>query len=73
MDVNVEEISALTKKITVTLPEESVQPKLDEAYNKLKKEVKMKGFRRGKVPRAVIVKYYKGQVEGETGEKLGVV
>lgn len=70
MDVNVEEISALTKKITVTLPEESVQPKLDEAYNKLKKEVKMKGFRRGKVPRAVIVKFYKGQVEGETGEKL---
>jgi trigger factor len=70
MDVNVEEISALTKKITVTLPGDSVQQKLDEAYNKLKKEVKMKGFRRGKVPRAVIVKYYKGQVEGETGEKL---
>ncbi|MGW8194926.1 MAG: trigger factor [Desulforhopalus sp.] len=70
MQVNVEEISALTKKITVTLPEENVQPKLDEAYNKLKKEVKLKGFRRGKVPRNVIVKYYKGQVESETGEKL---
>jgi len=70
MEVNVEEISALTRKITVTLPEDSVQSRLNEAYDKLKKETKMKGFRRGKVPRSVIVKYYKAQVEGETGEKL---
>lgn len=70
MDVKVEEISALTKKVTVTLPGETVQPKLNNAYDKLKKEVKMKGFRRGKVPRSIIVKYYKGQVESEQGEKL---
>ncbi len=70
MDVNVEEINALTRKITVTLPGDSVQPKLNEAYDKLKKETKMKGFRRGKVPRSVIVKHYKAQVEAETGEKL---
>ncbi len=70
MDVNVEEISALTKKITVTLPVDTVRPKLNEAYEKLRKETKMKGFRRGKVPRSVIEKYYKAQVEGETGEKL---
>ncbi len=70
MDVNVEELGVLTRKITVTLPEDSVQPKLNQAYEKLKKETKMKGFRRGKVPLSVIVKYYKAQVEGETGEKL---
>lgn len=70
MDVNVEEINALTRKITVTLPEDSVQPKLNQAYDKLKKETKMKGFRRGKVPRSVIIKYYKEQVQAETGEKL---
>lgn len=70
MNINVEELSALTKKITVTLPEDSVQSKLNEAYDKLKKEVKMKGFRRGKVPRSIIVKYHKAQVEGEIGEKL---
>jgi trigger factor len=70
MEVNVEEISALTRKVTVTLPVEVVQPKLNEAYDKLKKESKMKGFRRGKVPRSIIVKQYKPQVEGETGEKL---
>lgn len=70
MDVNVEELSALTRKITVTLPADTVQPKLNQAYDKLKKETKMKGFRRGKVPRSIIMKHYKAQVEGETGEKL---
>lgn len=70
MDVNVEEIGTLTRKITVTLPAEGVQSKLNEAYDKLKKEVKLKGFRRGKVPRAIILKHFKGQVEGETSEKL---
>lgn len=70
MDVQVEELSALTKKLTITLPADTVQPRLNEAYDKLKREVRLKGFRRGKVPRNVIIKYYKGQVEGETGEKL---
>ncbi len=70
MDINVEKISALTRKITVTLPKDTVQPKLLQAYDKLKKETKMKGFRRGKVPRSIIEKHYKAQVEAETGEKL---
>lgn len=70
MDIKVEEVSALTKKVIITLPADMVQPKIDAAYNDLKKEVKLKGFRRGKVPRSLIVKSYKQQVEGETGEKL---
>ncbi len=70
MNVNIEEIGSLTRKITVTLPADSVQIKLNEAYDKLKKEVKLKGFRRGKVPRTIILKQFKGQVEGETSEKL---
>ncbi len=70
MEVRVEETSGLTRKITVTLPAESVQPKLNEAYEKLRKDVKIKGFRKGKVPMSIIVKSYKPQVESEVGEKL---
>ncbi len=70
MDVQVEELSTLTRKLTITLPADVVQPRLNEAYDRLKREVRIKGFRRGKVPRNVIVKYYREQVEGETGEKL---
>ncbi len=70
MDVVVEDVSALTKKISITLPKEGVQKKLEKAYGKLQRETKIKGFRRGKVPRSVIIKHYKGQVEAEVGEKL---
>ncbi|MEN8191125.1 MAG: trigger factor, partial [Thermodesulfobacteriota bacterium] len=70
MDVVVEDVSALTKKITVTLPSDGVQKKLEKAYGKLQRETKMKGFRRGKVPRSVIIKNYQRQVEGEVGEQL---
>lgn len=70
MDVKVENLGTLTRKVTVTLAADTVQPKLNEAYDKLKREVKLRGFRRGKVPRNIIVKHYKSQVEGETGEKL---
>ena len=70
MDVVVEDVSALTKKITITLPKDGVQKKLEKAYGKLQRETKIKGFRRGKVPRTVIVRNYQGQVQAEVGEKL---
>ena len=70
MDVVVEDVSALTKKITITLPKEGVQKQLEKAYGKLQREAKMKGFRRGKVPRTVIIRTYQGQVQAEIGEKL---
>ncbi len=70
MNVHIEELSTLTRKVTVTLPAETVQVKLKEAYDKLQKEVRLRGFRRGKVPRSVIIKQFKPQVEAETSEKL---
>lgn len=70
MNVHIEELSTLTRKVTVTLPAETVQAKLKEAYDKVQKEVRLKGFRRGKVPRSIVVKQFKAQVEGETSEKL---
>ncbi|HEB50987.1 MAG TPA: trigger factor, partial [Desulfobulbus sp.] len=70
MDIVVENVSELTRKLTITLPEKEVGKALDKAYNKLKKDVKLKGFRRGKVPRAVLEKNYREQVQGEVGEKL---
>ncbi|THB78468.1 MAG: trigger factor [Desulfobulbaceae bacterium] len=70
MDVKIEDVSGLTKKVTITLPSDLVQGKLDEEYTKIQKETKMRGFRRGKVPRSVVVKSYKPQVEAEVGEKL---
>lgn len=70
MQVVVEEVNDLTRKMTITLPSEDVQKKLNKAYDELSRDVKMKGFRRGKVPRSIIIKSYQKQVEAEVGEKL---
>ena len=70
MDVVVEKLSDLTRKITITLPEGDVQKELKSAYDKVQKDVKLKGFRRGKVPRSVILKNFQQKVESEVAEKL---
>ncbi len=70
MDIAIEKLSELTREVTITLPEADVKGKLEKEYDKLRRETKMKGFRRGKVPMSIIKKSYKPQVEAEVGEKL---
>lgn len=70
MDVVIENVNELTRKLSITLPAEEVTKELDKAYKKLGKEVNLKGFRRGKVPMSVLKKNFREQVEGEVGEKL---
>jgi len=70
MQITVEEISPLTRKLTIQLPPEDVARELDAAYSKLKTEVNLKGFRKGKVPRRILEQNYGPRVQAEVGEKL---
>lgn len=70
MEIVVENLSELTRKLTITLPKETVQAALSKAYAKVNTEVKIKGFRRGKIPQSVLEKNFKSQIESEVGEKL---
>jgi trigger factor len=70
MDVAIEEVSELARKITVTLPAENVQKELNKKYNELRKEVALKGFRRGKAPLSILKKSFKDRVEPEVAEKM---
>jgi trigger factor len=70
MEITVEEISPLTRKLTIQLPAEDVARELDAAYSKLKSEVNLKGFRKGKVPRRILEQNYGPRVRAEVGEKL---
>ncbi|MDX9833931.1 MAG: trigger factor [Desulfobulbus sp.] len=70
MEIVVENLSDLTRKLTITLPKETVGPALDKAYAKVNKDVRLKGFRRGKVPQSVLEKNFRDQIQGELGEKL---
>jgi trigger factor len=70
MDVAIEEVSELARKVTITLPAEDVQKELNKKYNELKKEVSLKGFRRGKAPISILKKKFKDRVEPEVAEKM---
>ena len=70
MEIAVENLSELTRKLTITLPKETVGPALDKAFAKINKEVRLKGFRRGKIPQSVLEKNFRDQIQAEVGEKL---
>ena len=50
----VETLSPTRAKLTVEVPFEELEPSLDKAYKKIAQQINVPGFRRGKVPPAVI-------------------
>lgn len=70
MQVSVEKISELSRKMTVIVPETVVQEKMAERLKVLARQVKIDGFRPGKVPQHVVNKMYGDKVRGEVAGDL---
>lgn len=70
MKVDIEEISSVKRKLNIIVPEESVQKELTKAYEKLQKNVSVKGFRKGKTPKAILDRYYKEKIEYDVLNKI---
>ena len=58
MSVQVENLEHNMAKLTIEVSAEELEKALDSAYNKQKKSISIPGFRKGKVPRAMIEKMY---------------
>ena len=54
MQITIEDLSPVEKKVEFELPWADVAPKLDKAYDSLRRGVKLPGFRPGKVPLAIL-------------------
>ena len=65
MKLDVEDVSSVKKKINVVMPSEKVGSKIDLAYKRLGKSVKINGFRPGKAPRRMLEKEYGDRVLDE--------
>ena len=65
MQVSVEETSELGRKLTITVPADKVEKEVNQRLNKLKGQVKIDGFRPGKVPMNVVRQRYGAQVNQE--------
>ncbi|NOS73692.1 MAG: trigger factor, partial [Methyloglobulus sp.] len=70
MQVSVEKTSELSRKMTVSVPETVVQEKVAERLKTLARQVKIDGFRPGKVPQHVVNKMYGEKVRGEVAGDL---
>ena len=62
MQVSVENTNGLERRMTVTVPGQEIQGKVEEKLRELCKEVRIKGFRPGRVPMSVVKQRYGQQV-----------
>jgi len=70
MQVNIENPTALRRKVTIEVEQDEIKRELDQAYNELKRGVVLKGFRPGHAPRNLLERFFGDQVRGEVIQKL---
>ncbi|HEV8662828.1 MAG TPA: trigger factor [Candidatus Methylomirabilis sp.] len=70
MRVSVEEVSPSRRALTVEVPADRVGPKLEAAYRALGQRVSLPGFRKGRVPRALLEQRFRSQVREDVIREL---
>ena len=71
MAVNVEQLGALERRVSMSVPVQAVDRQVDDRLKKLARNVKMAGFRPGKVPLKMVAQQYGPQVRSEViGDEL---
>jgi trigger factor len=70
IEPKIEDVSSIKKKIFFDIPWDDVKNELDAAYKKAGKTARIKGFRPGKIPRNILEKYYRQDVEEDVVANL---
>ncbi|MFQ5672738.1 MAG: trigger factor [Nitrospinales bacterium] len=70
MQLVVEELDALKRKLKITVPKEVVSRKINAAYRELNQRLRMPGFRPGKIPLKILEKQVPVQSLGEVFQNL---
>jgi trigger factor len=70
MQVHVEDISSVQKKITIEIPAERVNEEIDKAYSAIQKKAKLQGFRPGKAPMQLIKRTYSDAMRDDVMRRL---
>jgi len=65
MAANVESLGALERRVSMSVPVEEIDRQVDERLKKLARDVRMPGFRPGKVPLKLVAQTYGPQVRSE--------
>src|SRR5208337_971352 len=70
MQVNIENPSALRRKMTIELGPDEIGRELNRAYGELRRTVALKGFRPGRAPQKLLERFFGDQVRSEVIQKL---
>ncbi|MDD2900113.1 MAG: trigger factor [Desulfuromonadaceae bacterium] len=70
MQVHVEDISSVQKKITIEIPVERVNEEIDKAYAAIQKKARIQGFRPGKAPMQLIKRTYSDAMRDDVMRRL---
>ncbi len=62
MQVTIEELNATRRKLAVEVPVDAVTAEIDRAFGRVQRQAKLKGFRPGHAPRAVLERFFGDQV-----------
>lgn len=68
MQASVEKVSAIGRKMSVVVPADKIETAVQARLKQLSKQVKMQGFRPGKVPMKIVDQQYRGSA---TNDVLG--
>ena len=70
MNVTVEDLSPIKKKLSLEIEVETVAIELENAYKKIAKTAEIKGFRKGKVPKEILKKNYGPRAQNDASGPL---
>jgi trigger factor len=66
----VKSLSSVERELSIVISSDGIKREIDQAYQRLSTQVRLKGFRPGKVPRNVLEHYYRADVEKDVLNRL---
>jgi trigger factor len=69
-NIQVEDLSSVKKKVTIEVPQERVLEVMSAQYQDLKKNLLLKGFRKGKVPLQILRSLFKDKVQADAARQM---
>ncbi len=70
MKVQVEDVSAIEKRLSIEVDPALVEKELSAAYTNLARQVKVPGFRPGKIPRRILEQKFKSEIEADVVKRV---
>ena len=68
--IEVKELSGVEKKVCISITPDTVNKKIDEFFNNVKKDAAVPGFRKGRAPIKVLKKHFRNQALGAVSQML---